>query len=81
MSETQIINRLDELVQNYSVEKLNSMLDEWFEGHLSTTNLTGPPLADHYFILCEIKALISVAGQLDVRKLHLDENQNISKSK
>ena len=56
-------SRLDELVDSFPADKILSFLDEAFENHLRGTNLTGPPLAEQYYILTELKAVIMAAGQ------------------
>ena len=64
MSETKIINRLAELLEFFPLETITSFLDEAFANHLRATSNTGPPLAEQYFILCELKAIIAEAEQM-----------------
>ena len=68
MNNEKIINRLTELIEAYTAKNITSFLDEAFENHLRATSNTGPPLANNYFVLCELKAIISEADQKVVNK-------------
>jgi len=58
-NQKQILSRLKELAEFFPPEKVEQAFNELFENHLRVTSLSGPPLALQYFLMNELKAIMS----------------------
>jgi len=54
-----ILARLTELAEFFPMGKIELSFNEIFEYHLKVTTLSGEPLALQYFLLNELKAIMS----------------------